>query len=87
MRVTYYSAQGAIRMVYLNVASYYMKGSSIVELLSVERWQDTVNGKAVKDANYAIPNTFCCYDSYHTMALVNLAPGEYLEWGNDAERS
>lgn len=78
MRVTYYSAQGTIRMVYLNVASYYMKGSSIVELLSVERWQDTVNGKAVKDANYAIPNT---------MALVNLAPGEYLERCKDAERS
>jgi len=85
MRVTYIGATGTVRMVYLNVAMYNRKGEHLVELLSVERWQDTENGKAIIKDGLA-PNFRCC-DHYSTMALINLAPGEYLEWSKDAERS
>ena len=85
MIVTYFGTKGNVRMVYLNVASYIMKPKGVVELLSVEHWQNTENGKAIIESGNV--GSFNCHDSYKTMALINLAPGEYLEWGNDAERS
>jgi hypothetical protein len=86
MRVTYYSAQGAVRMVYLNVSTARYCGKYLVELQKVTRWQDTEQGKEVNKSE-TLPNYFRGMDTYSTLAIINLAPGEYLEWSNDAERS
>jgi hypothetical protein len=85
MRVTYYSAQGAVRMVYLNVTNSRTVRENIVELQGTTRWQDTENGKAILAAGTVA--SYRCYDQYYTIALIHLAPGEYLEWSKDAERS
>ena len=47
--------------------------------LNVARYDIKTNG--------AVELWFRCCDKYSTLALINLAPGEYLEWSKDAERS
>jgi hypothetical protein len=85
MRVTYFGATGTIRMVYLNVAMYGMKGEHVVELLVTEKWVDK---SPTIDPNGNLPTAyFKTFDHYSTLVLINLAPGEYLEWSKDAERS
>jgi hypothetical protein len=79
MRVTYFSAQGAIRMVYLNVDMYNVKDNGLIELTRIVKHAEPVPdviGKAYMRS----------FDQYGTVAIINLAPGEYLEWTDDAER-
>jgi hypothetical protein len=77
MRVTYFGQQGQVRMVFSNVAAT-KEHSGLVELLSVEKY--------IAPKNPVLP-TELCFDTFSTIAIINLAPGEYLEWSADAERS
>ena len=78
MRITYYGAQGQVRMVYLNVSTYSVKG----KLVELERHEP-----AAIDATTGFKLNNYDFGQYHTVAIISLAPGEYLEWGKDAERS
>ena len=80
MRVTYFSATGKIRMVYIDI-SYMSVEGTIVNIGKTKMCTVEESKKAGITAQ--------CY-SYHedkTIALIKLAPGEYLEWSEDAERS
>ena len=77
MRVTYYGVQGQVRMVYLNIDVYNTKG----KLVTLEHHEKAV----VNPVTGFVSNSD--YGQYHTVAIINLAPGEYLEWDKDAERS
>jgi hypothetical protein len=80
MRVTYFSATGTIRMVYLNVSSIYQHdGNSVV---SVNREK-----KCVDNSPNVVIDNLRSYTYEYPLALINLAPGEYVERSEDAERS
>ena len=78
MRVTYFGQQGQIRMVYRNVAANKENGD-LVELFSVVKY--------IAPKEPVSPTQLYGFDTFSTIAIIHLAPGEYLEWGADAERS
>lgn len=76
MKVTYVGQQSQIRMVYLNICGYNVNSSSTVELRRATLWQN-------KEVSTVISPTFSNYTKYSTVAIINLAPGEYLDWSED----
>ena len=79
MRVTYLGEQGNVRKVYTNIAMYNMKSVNTVELVHIIKHAQPVPDVIGKEYMRT-------YDQYGTVAIIHLAPGEYLEWSADAER-
>lgn len=77
MRATYFSSKGAVRMVYLNVSSILQHDTNSIVTVCREV-------KATFDARTGFCNS---YTREYPLAHINLAPGEYVETSEDAERS
>ena len=79
MRVTYFGEQGNVRKVYTNIAALTMYDMKTVELVHIIKHAQPVPDVIGKEYMRT-------YDQYGTVAIIHLAPGEYLKWSADAER-
>lgn len=73
MKVTYFGQKDQVRMEFRNIA-HYSNTNGVMELCT-----------EVAEVPEHSPR-FVNFPMYNTVVLINLAPGEYLEWSKDAER-